>query len=305
VIIKIKNKTKNGIAVSTWKNLNSLSVMTSALNESWLYWTVLFSTTACIGGLLVFWGLVKEKLADREIFPNIEDFRRSKNMREAGWRILMVGIGFEIITAFASTWRGEAEIRQTRINEAKIDPRNANISDMAATAVFTVKGYNFNALTNWDKRWVARMALCNGDRTKFPSSSAIFNPSEFDVLDAESFVCDDPVAIFSAKEGIFVGTPCGLRFRSFNFRALNNLEKSAKSIDNVSLLRMDLNFLPAGSEISGGLVTLTVNDSIKKRFMILPQIDTNEPDGRVGHPYIVFATNFDQTIMNRITGKNK
>jgi hypothetical protein len=113
------------------------------------------------------------------------------------------------------------------------------------------------------------------------------------------------VAIFSAKEGIFVGTPCGLRFRSFNFRALNNLEKSAKSIDNVSLLRMDLNFLPAGSEISGGLVTLTVNDSIKKRFMILPQIDTNEPDGRVGHPYIVFATNFDQTIMNRITGKNK
>jgi hypothetical protein len=92
-----------------------------------------------------------------------------------------------------------------------------------------------------------------------------------------------------------------MRFRSFNFRELHGfgIVTPAREIDEVNLLRMDINFLPQGTEIVGGRVDLVINDVLKKQFLIFPQIDTNPADGSVGHPYIVIATNFVQTPKNR------
>ena len=82
----------------------------------------------------------------------------------------------------------------------------------------------------------------------------------------------------------------GIRFNSFDFRAFAGEETPVRGIDAVNVLRMDLNFLPAGTQVTGGGVELIVND-IHIMFKVTPQVDTNAPDGRPGFPYMVLATN--------------
>jgi len=253
----------------------------NSASASWLSWTVLTSLLASIGGVLVFCGLWMEKKAGKKEYLNVDDFRSQKLKAERGWQILMLGIGLEIVTAFALTVRGELEMKQTRTNVANIDPRNANISDMSASAILFVKGRDFNDLTNWDARRVARMTLCKND---------VSRSQNFDTLNADNFTKKDFIVLIG---GFSDSREYGIRFHSFNFNAARGVETPVKAIDDVNLLRMDINFLPHGAEISGGAVELVVNN-IHKMFNVFPQADTNPPDGTPGYPYMVIATNVVQ-----------
>ena len=234
----------------------------------------------------MFVGLLLEKIADAKKEKYAPPFFKPLHwLSILGWIILMGGIVVEIADA---CWTAH------EINNAKNAPRNAPISDMSATAILLIKGTDFNALTNWDARWIARMTLCEKDITSGLELSMLTS-QRFDILSADNFLKDEPLFVVGPKS-LDVATPCGIRFRSFNFRALHGRETQVKAIDDVNLLRMDINFLPQRIEIAGGSVELVVNN-IQKRFLIFPQIETNSLDGSPGHPYIVYATNADESVL--------
>jgi hypothetical protein len=77
------------------------------ISSGW-FWLELF--IAVIGGVIYFWGHWIERRAERFLPP--ESFRddifgdivlRYKTEMERGWKILMFGIAFEVIAAFAIT----------------------------------------------------------------------------------------------------------------------------------------------------------------------------------------------------------
>lgn len=245
---------------------------------------------AALGGGIVFIGLLLEKTSewlDERFIPG--GYKPHKTMGDVGWTILMVGILAEMVIGCALAAKDEQDI-----NAAKNAARNAPISDMSATAVLLIKGKDFNALTNWDARWIARMTLCEKDITSGLELSMLTS-QRFDILSAENFLKDEPLFVIE-PQSMDVAMPCGIRFRSFNFRALHGRETPVKAIDDVNSLRMDINFLPRGTEIDGGAVDLVANN-IQKRFVIFPQMDTNLEDGTPGHPYIVYATNADESVL--------
>jgi hypothetical protein len=172
----------------------------------------------------------------------------------------------------------QKQIQETTNKVAKIDPRNQIIFDMTAWVVFAVKGRDFNDVTNWDSQRVARMYLDYNQTTHW----------QFDVLDANS-VIHNPIQIWNGSYRTY-----GVHFSSLRNLTVMGYETPAKALDDVKFLRMELNFLPHDSEITGGNVQLVVNN-IQKTFAIPPQAETNKWGGTWGNPYTVIATNSDKT----------
>ena len=239
---------------------------------------------ATIGGFLVFAGLIFEKLAELLNDRFGGGWHPHKKLENFGWIILMIGIFIEIADA-GFTANDVWQARQLA------DPRNANISEATATVVFFVSGNDFKPLTNWDARWIARMTPCESN-LDLAETHGLATSFIFDTLDSESFVKDEGILIVGRS--MDVGTPVGMRFKSYNFRSLRGWKTSAREIDNVNLLRIDINFLPHETEILGGSADLVFNNNLQKHFVLYPQSDTNLLHGTVGHPYMMVATNFDE-----------
>jgi len=259
-----------------------ISTVFSSSSLSWLVGEFFISLVAISGGVLVLRGLWIEKKADKEEYLDVDDFRSSKLKSKRGWKMLMWGIFVETAVAGIFAAKDGWEIRQIEINAAKNDPRNQNISDMSATAILIVMGTDFNDLTNWDSSRVARMSLWKNERMG----------TTLNTLNADNFTRNDFRVLFG-NPNASNSREYGIRFHSFNFMAFNGLETPVKAIDDVNLVRMEINFLPHGSKIAAGGVDLVVNN-IHKIFQIFPQIDTNSPvSGTPGSPYMVIATNVD------------
>lgn len=232
---------------------------------------------ATAGGVLVFGGLVMEKMADWMDERFLGGWRAHRKLCEAGWIVLMIGIAIEIADAgFAANdgW-------QTRQIAIKNDPRNARISYMYATAFLQVKGRQFNDLTNWNPDRVALITLCKNDLKHIPS---------FDWLEADTYRKGTYHNMFDVE-----GRGYAIRFQSWGFIPGMGFDSQIKDLDDINLLQMEVNFLPRGAEITGGGVELVANN-LHKVFTILPQIDTNFPDGTPGCPYKVLATNWDKEM---------
>jgi hypothetical protein len=254
------------------------------------------------GGLIVLVGVIGELIFEYGKWPGDEN-RRGKLKRTCGL-LLILGLVLEIpesaqlrklaadaneraaklekqaANARLETVRLEKWIAETSANVTNIDPRNAPVSDMSATAILIVMGTDFNDLTNKDMHGrVATMSLWNNDKQVAP----------FDSLNANSFTRND--------FWVIIGNPnssnsreYGIRFNSFNFRAFNGLETPVKAIDDVRSVRIDTFFLPHGSRIAAGGINLVVNNRHK-----LFQIDTNRSNfENPGPPYSIFATNIDE-----------
>lgn len=189
----------------------------------------------------------------------------------------MIGIAIEIADAGVAANDGW-QTRQIAINN---NPRNANISYLYATALLQVKGTQFNDLTNWNPNRVALIRLCQND---------VRHILNFDWMDADTYKRGEYHNMFDAA-----GRGYAIRFQSWGFLPGMGIKSKVKDLDAVNLLQMEINFLPRGAEITGGGVELVANN-LHKVFAILPQTDTNFPDGTPGFPYIVMATNWDKEM---------
>ena len=263
--------------------------VTTSIWSSFISQVFLFSFAAAFGGIVLFIGLWKEWKAHKDGLDktdwhsNIGDFRKSKRKAKCGQIWVMGGVGIEVALAIAVSIHGVCKQFKTDKAIEANDPRSQPISDMSATVVLLVMGRDFNDMTNWDSRRVARLTLWKNEKTQMT----------LDALDAESFTRNNLM--------ILVGNPnasnsreYGIRFRSLNFIAFSDSEPPVKSIDDAQIARLEINFLPRGEKIAGGGIDLVVNN-VRKQFRIFPQSDTNFPDGMPGVPYIVIATNISES----------
>src|SRR5208282_5658559 len=226
---------------------------------------------ASVGGLAVFWGLALEKCSEKEQDSDVADLRSSKAKAKLGEKLVRWGVFAETVLAFILAISEGLNAIKTANVIAKSDPRNANISDMSATAILIVMGTGFNDPTNKDIHGrVATMTLWNNDKEAAPVDS----------LNSDSFTRND-FSVLWGNPNSSNSREYGVRFHSFNFRAFNGLETPVKAIDDVRFARMDIYFLPHGSVIAAGGVDLVVNNTHR-----LFQIDTNRSDFKnPGPPY--------------------
>jgi hypothetical protein len=170
--------------------------------------------------------------------------------------------------------RLEAQILQTSSNVVRIDPTNADISDISAFAHLCVKGRSFSDdVPHWGARWVARMMLCEND----------LSGSRFDILVADNFT--------TSIDALGDDRLYKIRFYAENINEASGFKTPVRDIDGVKLLRMDVKFLTNKSEVFNGAVELIVNNNIRKQFQILPKTNTDPLVGTPGFPYTIVATN--------------
>jgi len=119
-----------------------ISTILSSESISWLIAEIITIFFAMVGGILVFWGLRIEKMAENDLSPDIfseeEKSRRLKAKR--GWKLLMLGVFIEILVAGFFAAKDGWEIREVQINEVRNNPLNQPISDLTATVVLNVDG---------------------------------------------------------------------------------------------------------------------------------------------------------------------
>jgi len=194
-----------------------------------------------------------------------------------GWFfvLLMAGLAVELFGSAKAMLLSDAENRELRRELAAVDPRNANVSDLSATALLTVMGRTFNDLTNRDiKGRVAKMTLWNVDKKAAP----------FDILSAENFTPNE-VWDLVGNDRIY-----GIRFHSFNFMSYMGQDTKVMAIDDLGSVRMEITFLATNSKIITGGVIVTVNNT-----NIQFQIDTNASGLEPGsQEFLVIATNVAQ-----------
>jgi hypothetical protein len=73
-----------------------------------------------------------EHKAAKEAYPNVDDFRLSKLKTERGWRILMLGIAIEVLTASGLELKAVVEKMQTKANIENLEPRRLNLQRCAS-----------------------------------------------------------------------------------------------------------------------------------------------------------------------------
>jgi hypothetical protein len=222
---------------------------------------------------MVLIGLWLEKGKEKEWFSNSEDFRRQKSKATIGWWVLMGGIFAEVLFGFALAAKDEHDI-----DAAKNAALTAPISTMSATVVLIVMGTEFNDLTNLSSQ-VARMYLWKDKKT----------PARLDDLKAENFTRNDFKILFG-NPNASNSREYGIWFRSFNFMAFDGIENPVKAINDVKIIRMEINFLPHGVKIAGGGVDLVANN-VHKLFQIFPQTDLDSPGVNPSFPGFITATN--------------
>jgi hypothetical protein len=127
--------------------------LNSSPSSSWLAWLILIAVFACVGGVLVFVGLLLEKVFEKKSYLNMVDFWCCKSWREIGWKILMVGIFVEIVSAGAFAIRGEIENRQN----AKNNPLKQPVSQVYAILRFEINATNFDIKkpVSLDSSWMS------------------------------------------------------------------------------------------------------------------------------------------------------
>jgi hypothetical protein len=270
-------------------------------SSSWLVWLVLIAVCACIGGVFVFVGLLLEKVFEKKAYRNMVDFWRCKSWREKGWKILMLGIFIEIVSAAAFAVRGELEMRQIRINEAKNNPLNQPVADISARLVVKLKGADFNEGTRPTSAFAVRGTLIKLGTNGAGSVGAWLKPGAifgfFSVTNAggglATIVNGSTVSIISrfgyqsSQFGVLESD--GFHRMTYpqednhgynlNFNTaadyapdkLNRRPTVIEVISNANWLDIWCDFIPTNSEVISGLAEVVINGSSHMEFHILPK----------------------------------
>ena len=126
------------------------SSSSSLVGELWV------SISAMVGGIIVFVGLLLEKIAVVKSERHHPTFRKShKGMEEWGWYSLMFGIFVEVVVAGWSAARDDLAIKEAAAEAVKNDPRKQLISLASATAEILVRGNPKMIFAETDLSWIA------------------------------------------------------------------------------------------------------------------------------------------------------
>jgi len=245
----------------------------ASVSDSGLSWG--WPIAASIGGIIVFIGLLLEKIADwmnERFIP--QGYKPHKMLENFGWTILMFGISAEIVVGFALAAKDERDI-----NNAKNAERNAPISVMTATAFLIIAPTNIAELTNLVSGREARLTTWKDERWGTSLETLIAEGNDIN---------EYPIRfVFGTSRGKIYR----MQFSSPNFNTAEGVEYPVKILDDIHIVHIDLNFLPRDAEIVDGSVELVLN-SEHKMFEFPRQNDTNSTlSSEYGFPCTGIATN--------------
>jgi len=274
------SKTVNTIAIAI------ISEMLYGLYASFSSrWSVVFFILAALGGEIAFFGLWIEKEADKaekkEHLSNfLDEARRIKLKSKIGWWILMIGIGFEVLTATGLAIRDDWEIRNANANALKNDPNKWQI--------FHVLGYAELSVHPLEPIWntVNWRTNSNGDKFEpLPHFGAITLPSP-DKYEVE-LVLGKSLQLETNGWNLQIGSDRVSSLPTITWLGAMTHENSISlkvyfgsspektQISSSLLTPEDLDAvsltLPFRCEILQGDVKMIINGSIPKNFQIPPQ----------------------------------
>jgi hypothetical protein len=247
----------------------------SSLAEMWVV------IIAAVGGVIVFVGLLIEKLSEKlddRFLGKDHEIKAPRGLEFFGWCILMFGILVEIGVAI---WSANDDW-QTRQIAIRNDPWNGRILLIEARAYVRFKDDSIADLPPWGSSRVAGLMLCKNKSDSWAAPN--FSP-----LSADKFARMGAVLFGgnTVREREYT-----LNFQSDGYEAMgvnSGTGEPVKGIFEIKALRIFLKFIPKNSEVLGGQADVIVNGRIHSVFQIPPQIDTNAINGMI--PYTVIATN--------------
>jgi hypothetical protein len=250
-------------------------------------WSVVFFILAALGGEIVFLGLWIEKEANecekKEHISNFLDEERSIKLRsKIGWGILMVGIGFEVLTATGLAIRDDVEIRVANANAIKNNPLNKPISEILATISFSVKESEPHEVPKWGRPTVAIMFLCESNMSLL--TNIFYSGTTLPSLEADKLDL-----YFDGKTMLYI-----ISFHQEGYSTMLQREDKrsvAWALEHTHFLWIMTKFLPHDAEILNGSAVLTINAGPKKWFVIPPQQDLEPNSGTYGQTYNLVASN--------------
>jgi hypothetical protein len=248
------------------------SIPSPESSASWIWPAV-----ASIGGIIVFVGLLIEKAADwmnEKFMPN-EEYKPHKTLEDVGWTILMVGILAEIAVGFALAAKDEIverqtanQIAQTSTNVAKIDPLNQPIGLLTASVSLFEIGTNRSNLdfsTPLGGKFLVRLKLRNSEHSDSAWPFELVCTSGDTRLGTTILPVSADISFNMLVWDLEFGS-------SLEARTADRIPTKAtvRDADDLDSIEFDAPFLRPETEISGGIITLTIN-STKKVFEIPPQ----------------------------------
>jgi hypothetical protein len=272
-----------------------ISTILSSSSASWLLSEAAVAFCAAIGGLIVLRGLWLEGYREKEEFPTIEAFRTFKTMESRGRKWVFWGVLFEVIIAFALSIKDGVQYHRLEKEIFANDPRQQPVSDILVSVVVKLEGTNFERINDpYDVRinnWV--MLLDN--KTNAPT---------LNLGNMGSLMAEDVLPFFRAKfqdrsvdyHGYFMKyfeNPVP-PFEYEHQQPAPDIRPVAEYVlEKVKFLRISPGFIPNDKKVIGGEAWLTINGTLRRKFIIYPQgMDTNFQEWNPNFKSLVFlATN--------------
>lgn len=234
----------------------------------------LFVFFACIGGAFVGFGLFAEQIADKEIFQNLEQYRRLKKVKHIGEWFVIYGVLFEVVTAGVSA-----------ANDWKNAPSNWPVSDISATVQIEFRR-DLSVPTGVPDATTFELLESN-------EATVVTSLGQFKELDATSA---DPFR--HEEKGVVTCQGLYVKFSPFFLNAsdASNANLTPKMIlKDFPLIRVHVQYLPKDAEIIGGKARILINGTIAKSWTIPAQ--KSDPFWEARNPrddrFTLLATNFD------------
>lgn len=241
-----------------------------------------FVAAACVGGIIVFVGILLEVLADKQWFKNVRDLRFWQSAKLWGERIVLFGI---LIEVFAAGFAAKDEW-QTRQEAIKNSPLNQPVSDVFLIANFMLKTNSF-FVPNSIGLDMGTSAFLMENKTPFTISLGSFGllVSAGGEMSTQSDSSGSHPRLTIKFIPINITGPIqnGVVIRTRSPLTVGDVAR------RIRVIRFSSNLFQTNSEIIGDSAQLFVNGKDIGVFKISPQ--KAQFDAGAGNQFVIWATN--------------
>lgn len=223
--------------------------------QSW-FWQIFW---ACIFGIVLLFGLILEALAEKNWFRSIKSSRRWGSAKKLGERLVIIGVGGEVIVA------GLAAAHEWALREAvtKIDPANRMITSVSANLFLVVRGTNgiaFDPDQFLNDRVFTRVRLGNLDVLGAASSAT-------NGWDLGMFCVSAKSEIFGGAGGLTTNWRIQFEQNAY-FPEFAGALLYGRDIRKWNVALVELPFLSSDTEIISGQLTLVAEPFESRTFQV-------------------------------------
>ncbi len=260
---------------------------------------ILIPFVASLGAMAVAYGLWLEMFGEKDLYADINDFRKSETRAHTGLQWVFWGVIAEMALGFVvAAWDGWEAIQN--------DPMNRPITDISALVTFRVNRQDVLEVPHFGGPSVATLGLIEPQGNP-PFPLLAHNPKLNGLLNATAAGFSLPRLEADKFSTPTMDSRPGtrayfMRFHISDWSAIDEswMQRQAKQIDNVQVARIDVKFLPQDLQILDGSIKIIINSTVRKSFQIDPQLDNDEypminPNTA---PYVIIATNVSPSTVS-------